>query len=88
MEVNGEVSNFGWKNSCNTLIKTSGHTALGASLLSAEWVTDCIYMLASQQQEYGDRSGYTRQRIICESWIKHAYLSIAAAAVSAKYFAI
>ena len=61
-------------------MKTSGHTALGASLLSAEWVTDCIYMLASQQQEYGDRSGYTRQRIICESWIKHAYLSIAAAA--------
>ena len=38
-------------------------------------------MLASQQQEYGDRSGYTRQRIICESWIKHAYLSIAAAAI-------
>ena len=37
-------------------------------------------MLASQQQEYGDRSGYTRQRIMCESWIKHAYLSIAAAA--------
>ena len=34
-------------------------------------------LLASQQQEYGDRSGYTRQRIICESWIKHAYLSIA-----------
>ena len=36
-----------------------------------------LRLLASQQQEYGDRSGYTRQRIICESWIKHAYLSIA-----------